>query len=194
MNNKYLMAIALLGAPFLFIGYLVEAENPSLVDSWFTGFWGFMYITGWMFSMIALLRENATGHGMWGKGLMWLILFTLFVANVSNIYQWVAPKNKPSFFFYIDLCWPISNLLMTFVAIAVLRVKKMQGWRKFVPLIVALWLPISIALILLMGKNNTSMMIGGVYSLVAWTLLAVCAGYPYPSQKMHSLRQAVPGG
>lgn len=190
MTNKIYRAIALVGAPFLFIGYLVEAIDRSLVDSWFTGFWGFMYITGWTFSMIALKKINATGDGRWGRGLMWLILVTLCIANLSNIYQWAVPRNKPSFFLYIDLCWPLSNLLMTFVGIAVLRARKVQGWKRYVPLFVAFWLPLSIGSLILMGKNDVSMMIGGVYSLVAWVLLAICAENPYVAYKKRTLSPA----
>jgi hypothetical protein len=173
MNNKVLGALALAGAPFLFIGFFLEFTNKQLENSWFTGFWGFIYITAWMCSIVALQKVKATGDGWFGRSIFWIILISLTVANVSNIYQWAVPENKPSFFFYIDLFWPLSNLLMMVVGITVLVAKKLNGWKRFIPLVVGLWLPIALGFMFVMGKTPLSMIIGGVYSLIAWTLLAI---------------------
>lgn len=173
MNNKLLGALALMGAPFLFIGHFVEFGNKQLEDSWFTGFWGFIYITAWMCSIVALQKVKATGDGWFGRSILWIILISLTVANVSNIYQWAVPDSKPFFFFYIDLFWPFSNLLMLVVGIAVVVAKKLNGWRRYIPLVVGLWLPIALGSMFIMGRTSFSMMIGGVYSLIAWILLAL---------------------
>src|SRR5690349_13888779 len=109
MNNKLLGTLALAGAPFMFIGVYLESIIKSLNDTWFTGVWGILYITGWMCSMIVLQRIEAVGKGRFGKGLIRVILFTLTVANVSNVVQLFTVPNKPPYFFYIDLFWPLSN-------------------------------------------------------------------------------------
>ncbi len=176
MNNKFLGAIALIGAPFLFIGYMVEESNKHLSDSWFTGMWGFIYISAWMFSIVALQKARATGESRFGRIILWVVMTTLSIANISNIYQWVMPDNKPWFFFYIDLCWPLSNVLMLVVGITVIAAKRLDGWRRFIPLIVGLWLPVAIGSLVILGRTPFSLMIGATYSLIAWALLAIMVG------------------
>ena len=173
MNNKLLGAIALLGAPFLLIGYIVEMSYTQMEDSWFTGVWGFIYITAWLCSIVVLQKSKATGDNQFGKVLLWIILVTLSVANISNMYQWAMPDNKPPFFFYIDMCWPLSNLIMLVVGITIVRAKKITGTKRFIPLVVGFWFPVSIGALIMLGKNNFSMMIGGIYSAGAWIALAL---------------------
>jgi hypothetical protein len=60
---------------------------------------------------------------------------------------------------------------MLFIGIRVLLAKQLTGWRRYVPLITGLWLPVSFLVQFVVGKGVLFMNISGFYSLVAWTLL-----------------------
>jgi hypothetical protein len=174
MNYKLLSICGLFAAPWLYIGTLVEATNARLSDTWFTGLWGIIYLSGWMCTVIALQSIRATGNNWFGKSILWLLVISLALANLSNIIQIIVQKNKPSWFFYIDLFWPLSNLIMFVAGIAVVRAGILVGWKRYVPLFVGLWLPIALAS-MKMGYM-LSILFGGIYSAIAWTLLAVLVG------------------
>ena len=172
MKNKTLGISALVGAPFLCIGYLVESTWSQYQDSSFTGVWGLLYITGWMCTMIVYQRSGITGNDRFGRIIIWVILITLLLANLSNLVQLIVPTEKPGWFFYLDLCWPLSNVLMLPLGIAVIRARKVNGWKRYWPLVTGFWFPMSILALILFGKNEATMIVGGIYSLGAWSLLA----------------------
>ena len=59
---------------------------------------------------------------------------------------------------------------MIVTGIAVLRANQLQGWHKWVPLIVGCWLPV---MLLLKGLGIENLYLAGFYSAIAWTLLAI---------------------
>jgi hypothetical protein len=164
--------LALLGSPWLFIGFYLENKYPHLSDSWFTGFWGLLYITGWMCSVIGLRQMKATGTGKFGKAILWILLVALLLADISNVMQLVLEKNKPSYFFYIDLFWPLSNIIMLIVGITVIIAKRLQGWKRYIPFATGLWFPLAMSSLRL-GNASYSPMFVGLYSAITWFLLAM---------------------
>lgn len=172
MSNKFLGAVALLTAPFLFIGFWAEAENPALSETWFTGAWGLLYMTGWTGSVTVLQRKEATGRSLAGKSVLWTLLACLVLGNVSNVLTLVYQQHKPAFYWYLDLFWPLSNAMMLLTGFAVLFAKKLHGWKRYVPLAAGLWLPLLSLLRWLHLPQNTWMMISGAYSNIAWSVLA----------------------
>jgi hypothetical protein len=44
----------------------------------------------------------------------------------------------------LDACWPLSNVWMLAIGITALRARVLHGWKRYVPLIVGLWFPITI--------------------------------------------------
>ncbi|PSR56032.1 hypothetical protein AHMF7605_22295 [Adhaeribacter arboris] len=174
MNNKTLGILGLIGAPFLFIGMqLEEIYNQELAYSWFTGAWEFMYISAWLASIIALQRLKATGTSKFGKGIIWVIICTLLLAEASNVYLLIFPKDRTTLFWILDSFWPISNLIMLLVGITVVWAKVLPGWHRLVPLLVGMWFPIASLAMVILGRTSTAFIIGGVYSAVAWSLLAI---------------------
>ena len=169
MNTKQLSLIALLGAPFLCIGVYVEANYTPLGNSWWTGVWGLLYITGWMASLEALRRLKLAGSGRFGNRIIGVVLATLTMANVSNVWQLIAPTYKPLLFTVLDIGWPVSNVLMLGVGVAVLRAKRLQGWQRWVPLAVGAWFPLTMTV----SRTPIVLHFSNLYSAIAWTLLAV---------------------
>jgi hypothetical protein len=174
MNNKTLGALALLGAPWMGIGVLAEEYVKQLDNSWFTGLWGIIYITTWMGGMVVLRRLHVSGTNLFGKALPLIILATLTVANISNVWQIVAPTNKSQLFWTLDMFWPLSHLLMIVFGVAVIRANRLPGWYRFVPLLCGFWLPVAMSTKFLLS-STMSLSIGVIYNVVAWCLLALVA-------------------
>jgi hypothetical protein len=139
----------------------------------FYGTWGIIYITAWMCSIRGLQRLNATGRTKFGKVLLWIMMGALLLANLSNVYQIVAPGVKSALFLILDSFWPLSNLLMLVVGITVIVAKQLKGWRRFVPLLVGLWFPVLVVCMNIFGRAGISGTIAAVYSATAWSLLAI---------------------
>ncbi|PSR56868.1 hypothetical protein AHMF7605_26895 [Adhaeribacter arboris] len=174
MNNKTLGILALVGAPFYFIGmYTEHGLYPNLNETWFTGAWALTYMLGWMCSIVALQRLKVTGNTRFGRGILWVVLGTLTLANMYNLAQLVLPTHLFRYFIFLDAFWPMSNLMMLVIGITAFGSKRLKGWKRFVPLLVGFWFPVSVPAVFLFGQTFLGFMIGGVYSIIAWPLLAV---------------------
>jgi hypothetical protein len=95
------------------------------------------------------------------------------LANVSNLYKLLLPDYASPLFFAFDLFWPLSNLAMVVVGIAVIRAKGLPGWRRYVPLAVGLWFPLTMLGVVLVGRTSPYLFYVPYYSAIAWTLLAL---------------------
>ena len=173
MNNRTLGILALIGAPFLGLGMIVEQFYSLLHDSWFTGVWGLLHISAWLCSITALRRLAVTGQGQFGQGILRVITGTLVIANISNVYQLLLPGEKTVMFIILDAFWPLSNLIMLGVGIAVIVAKGLPGWRRYVPLAVGLWFPFTVLCMGVTGSWAAATPASSLYSTVAWTVLAV---------------------
>jgi hypothetical protein len=174
MTNKQLGIIALCGAPSMFIGVNVEHSLNQFKDSWFTGAWGIVYMTAWMCSLIVLYRMRVAGEGF-GKWLIRIMFFTITIANISNIIQILIPSKDPSYFFYIDLFWPLSHLLMLVLGITVLFNKSVDKYIKIILFCAGLWLPIALVSMMIFGKTTPVVFYPGLYNALLWSLMAYIA-------------------
>ena len=69
----------------------------------------------------------------------------------------------------MDIAWPLSMAWMLVVGVTVVVAGRMQGWRRFAPLLCGLWLPLGIPLQAVLGEQTGSIMFG--VSAVFWLLL-----------------------
>ena len=143
-----------------------------LSDSWFTGVWGILFISGWLGAVVALKRCKATGDTPFGIALLTVLLIALSIANISNVVQIIVERNKPSYFIVLDLFWPLSNVIMLIVGVMVIIAGKLHGWKRYIPLATGLWFPLALFSSVL-DNRLVSVLFGGIYSVIAWTLLAV---------------------
>ena len=186
MTTKQLGYFALIGAPCLAIGLGLEALNGGPIRSAWMGVWGVLYISGWMAAIIALRRlgvleaEDPTKR-RFGRVVGQIILVTLTLANVLNVWEVIAPTYKPTFYYLFDLGWPASNLMMLAVGVVILRANQLRGWMRWIPLLVGLWLPV-----VLLIKNVPSLAyMPHIYSAVAWSLLALVVISKAAQQQRH---------
>lgn len=173
MSQRSLGILGMLGAPFLFItfipGVLVDEveQNSSM-----RGLFELIYMLGWMASIIGLAALQATGTNRWGRWVLIIQLAFLSLANIWNIWNIFQPNANTTLYWILDFTWPASNVWMLVVAITIVIVHRLKGWRRWVPLLVGLWLPIGLGAIGVLGRSYASLYIAGIYSAVTWFLLA----------------------
>jgi hypothetical protein len=178
MSPRLLGILGMLGAPFLLIDFLVHGTSTQYQSTSLSGFFSFVYISAWMCSIIGLWKLEATGTTHWGRLVLLIQLFFLTLANVSNIWSIIQPVKDSKLFFFLDLFWPVSNLFMLATAIMVIKAGRWNGWTRYVPLVVALWLPFCLGVLNgLLGMSLSNMLAGGFYSAIAWMLLGYTVYY-----------------
>jgi len=168
--------MALTGAPFLLIDLYVNGSGVGGAEyqhtSW-SGFFGLIYMIGWSCSMLALIKRNANSTKRIIRTLGFVQLGLLTLANFWNIYEIISPGANTLLFNVLDLFWPLSNLFMLVLGIAVWRTSALEGWNKFAPLTAGLWLPVSALLNLIIKDPELVIMISGMYSWLAFSWLAI---------------------
>ena len=100
------------------------------------------------------------------------LLISLRIANISNLIQIIVEKDKPSYFMFVDLFWPLSNIIMLIVGIMVIVAKGLPGWKRYIPLAAGMWFPLAM-LSTFIDNKFLSFFLGGPYSAIAWILLAI---------------------
>ena len=168
MCNKVLGVVALICAPFLCFDFLDNQVHSTA--SWTTGLYGFIYMLGWMASVVGLYRLKATGSFPPAKVILIFQFLFLLLAQAFNVDVIIHGSIYNDLQTSLDPFWPISNGFMIVTGIAVLRANQLQGWHKWVPLIVGCWLPV---MLLLKGLGIENLYLAGFYSAIAWTLLAI---------------------
>ncbi|GAA4467387.1 hypothetical protein GCM10023189_50980 [Nibrella saemangeumensis] len=171
MTNRTLGTLGMLGAPFLGIEYIIQA-NAGTQDMRLAALFGIPYALGWLGCIWALYRMDAAGSSRIGRGILTVMLVLLSLANVWDFYAAVYPSAGDLLYRITDLSWPASNLFMLAVGVAVIRAGRLSGWRKYVPFAVGLWLPLSVLSGVLLGQGAMAAVVfSALYSAVMWTLL-----------------------
>ena len=96
----------------------------------------------------------------------------LILATFFGIFEATQIVPEESLLFIVaDIFWPLSMLFMIVVGIMAIRANRWAGWQRFVPLICALWLPMSMLLMAVIG-GNPALEPFGVYFGFGWTAIA----------------------
>lgn len=172
MNQRILGICGLAGAPFLLIDTINNGFDPYQTTS-LSGFFCLLYISGWICSLVALKRMDVFETSRFSRILFVVQLVFLALANCWNIYEWIQPHANTRLYFLLDMFWPISNLCMLATGITIAVQGVLKGWRRYVPLAVGLWAPLGIVLWLLFGRPPAMLLTVGIYSALAWSLLAI---------------------
>jgi hypothetical protein len=163
--------IALVGAPILLLQEATHQFQPYDPDQ----FWGaleLLYILGWMTSIIALIRLNATGRSVAGRAILGFQLIVLTLAATESLLIATVPNLDHSTALYAitDIAWPISHLFMFVIAAAVLVARVLPGWQRITPLLCALTLPLFLVGVKL-GDDFGGRLAFGMGTAVAFALL-----------------------
>lgn len=166
MNFKVPGIIAILCAPFLYIDFATSVHN---VDSWKSGLFGFIYMAGWICSIIALQRMEILGKTKWATIAFTIQLCLLSLAQAWNIWVIIGAGTDSILFRIIDMSWPLSNLWMLVIGITAVKARKLIGWKRFIPLFAGLWFPLTVVSAITLGIYS----LAGPYSALAFALLGL---------------------
>jgi hypothetical protein len=168
-------ALALVGAPVMLLQAAAYQFRPGDPDQ----FWGAMellYLFGWMSSIVALLRLNATGTNIGGRLILGIQLVALTLAAAESVMIAVVPTPDQSTLFYhiTDIAWPLSHAFMLVVGIAVLVARVLPGWQRVSPLLCGLVLPLSFMAAMLAGGLGLRVVFAVgtavTFALLAWAV------------------------
>ena len=163
LSTPALGLVAMAASPFLFFELLLNDKgNTSL-----SGVCDLIYMTGWMCTIVGLLRIKATGSLKKNKTILYLQLGTLTVAQIWNVWTIADPQNTNSIYAIIDFFWPLSNITLLIVGIVIAKKNILCRRQRFTILIAGLWLPFTIVVSLLTGPGTVGIIISGIYSTIA---------------------------
>jgi len=156
--------VAMAASPFLFFELLVNDNGNTS----FSGVCDLIYMTGWMCTIVALLRFNATGQLNKNKTILYVQLGTLTVAQVWNIWTIADPHNTNPVYAIMDFFWPVSNITLLVLGIFIAVKGVLDKRKRYAVLIAGLWLPFTIITSLLTGSGLAGIIVSGIYSTIAW--------------------------
>jgi hypothetical protein len=172
-SNRTLGIIAMICSPFLFIEMLSD-HKFGLRNTSAAGIADLIYMTGWICSILGLIRQKATGDKKWGIRLLNLNLVFLGVASVWNIWSAVDPTNNSILYRVLDFFWPASNILLFITGIVIAVQKKLAGFSRWAPMVAGFWLDFAILFGAVAGfRDDLSFYATGAYSAIAWFCLGL---------------------
>ena len=172
MNDRILGTIAMICAPAMLIGLLLEdlllrGQENAVV----TGITGSVFMGGWICANIGMQRMRAAGTGKWGQAVLLIQLAGLVLAFMFGLFEATGLLGRESIIFNImDAAWPLSMLWMLVVGIAVIRAGRLSGWKRYVPVLCPFWLLIAIVGSIAFG-DTAGGLLGFGYAAVLWVLL-----------------------
>jgi hypothetical protein len=172
MNIRNLGFCGMAASPFLAADFILGYINPDHFATPVSGILGFLYMTGWMCSIIALYKLEAAGDGFLGKLVLILQLCFLSLGQLWNLYHILDPVANSALFHFLDVFWPGSNLFMLVTGITVIKAAKLEGWKRYTPFIVGLWLPLSY-LAMQIASKPVALYFSAAYSIACWFLMGL---------------------
>ncbi|HYK47498.1 MAG TPA: hypothetical protein VEV83_20115 [Parafilimonas sp.] len=174
MSTRTLGLLGILGSPFLAIQLSMSGIFENSVPTSLGGIFGLIYMTGWFCSILGLYKLNAAGNKKGGTILI-IQMVLLTVGNLWNVYSIINPTCNTMLYNITDaIGWPFDNLFMLATGIAIVSAKQLHGWKRFVPLFVGLWFPVTLVLTrLIFGSSNAELFITSLYSIIGWSLLGL---------------------
>jgi hypothetical protein len=174
MSSRTLGLIAILCSPLLCIDFFVNGLIPDFSPYALSSVFNLLYTLGWMCGIAGLLQLRAAGNSKTGRAILITQLSLLGLSIIYNVYEIVNPGSGTFLYKTFDLFWPLSNFFMMATGVAVVIANTLQGWKKFIPLVVGLWLPVTfVVLPVMFGRNDLILILSSFYSAVAWFLLGL---------------------
>jgi len=168
MRLSILGILGIIGSFFMAIEGLLINRSQNLNSS-VGGACELIYMLGWMCSIYGLKIIHADAK-RWIRNVLSLELIFLTLANTWNTWNIFDPNNLSPLYFALDMFWPVSNLFMIVVGIAIMKAGILQGWKRYIPLIVGLWFPLGLVTWAIAGKEISFIQMD-LYSIVCWGLM-----------------------
>jgi len=139
-----------------------------------SGVRNFIFMTGWLCSVLGLYKLQAMGNKRRQRIIMILQLAFLFLTEVWCIIEMSAPTTHSIIFSALNFLFPVAGFFMIVTGIVILRARRLKGWRRYIPLLAGFWFPQTVAIYIFAQNNLTPLVLSGIYSTIVFSLLGFC--------------------
>jgi len=154
------------------------------------GVLGLIYLVGFVCSTFGLRMLRVAGKGSGTALLFGVQIIGLSLAACQNLLQILGRPDTNSRIFQIaDTAWPFSHIFMLVIGMVTLRGRVWTDWRKFIPLLCGLALPLAIAAGGLRGREALEVTFG-ILTAASFLLL----GYAIRTFEPQFSMDQTPGG
>jgi hypothetical protein len=184
MNTRVLGSILIVGSLAVALNSFRSADAFDLIGSIALMLW---CISG-VFGLIGMLQLNALGQNPVARafGFLPILGFVTIILSDSLRLAGVYPMGTPVNNALAAIGWIAILAGMLVVGIITIAAKTWTGWRRFVPLLIIVFVPVSLGLGSLIGDTKVS----GAVAYLAWIML----GYVIMTgASVQQLRPAVNG-
>jgi hypothetical protein len=171
INTRILGIAGMIGAPWIFLDFIQNGLYDRFKMTTQSGIFNFIFITGWTCSVLALYKLNAMGNTKSAKVIMNIQLVVLFLANCWNIFEIFSPDSTSMLFQALSVAWPVAGFFMLITGVVIVIAKRLQGWKRYVPLLAGLWFPFMMFFYILNVHALSTLILSGLYATVVFTLL-----------------------
>ena len=149
-----------------------------------------LFAIGWFASILGLRALEATGRNVFGRVVIHLPLVTIPLAFGQTITDILKVDQASALYMVTDLAWPLSMLLTFIVSVTVLFAPMLRGWQRFVPLYCGISLPLSIALMVIVGSDLPDWVFA-LHTATGWALLGAVVFLDAPRREVRHVQPAV---
>ncbi|MEV1291273.1 hypothetical protein [Pseudonocardia sp. NPDC049635] len=162
-----------LGAAAFGVTFLLGDPQSSGTAGDITDAGGLVFQLGLFGLLYAMLRSRATGDGRFGRGLLWTVTALLVPATVwSALAVVVPPENQGTWFFLLDLSWPLSMLGMAVIGVTVAVVGRYRGLLRWWPAVAETWALVTVPALGILGPAVGNL-VGAVHLFAGYTVLGL---------------------
>ena len=170
-GTRVLGVIGIIGAPWMFIDFVNNGLYEHFMLTPISGMRNFIFMAGWMCSVIGLYKLGAEGNKRWARIILVIQLVLLSLAALWSIMVMIAPNSPSAIFYALNFSWPLGGCFMVATGVVILLAKKLKGWKRFTPLLAGLWFPQTILIYAFTQNSVLLLMLSGIYSTIAFSLL-----------------------
>src|SRR3954453_3996583 len=107
LNTRVLGIIGIIGAPWMFIDFINNGLYDHFLANPVSGVRDFMFLLGWICSLVGLYKLEAMGTKRWQKAVVITQIIFLSFAACLSIYEIFASNSPPSIFYTLEFLWPL---------------------------------------------------------------------------------------
>jgi hypothetical protein len=170
-NTRLLGIIAIIGSPWMFIDFINNGLYDRFHSTSTSGIRNFIFMTGWICSVVGLYKLKAMGFKRWQKSVVIIQIVLLCLADSWCIFQIFAPDSPSLIFYVLNFSWLLAGFFMIITGIVIIRAKKLKGWKRYLPLLAGFWFPQTVLIYLIDPNSLTGLIISGIYATVVFSLL-----------------------